>query len=119
MNSKKNLVNVLIIFVVVLVNTSMYSQNPNNTYLNIKSFGAKGDGKTDDTPALLKAMEAATQTEGTVYFPHGNYLIHPVKVPSHITLLGYSARAYANKDKADKDYIGKTILTANSGNGRA
>ena len=120
MNLKNNLINVLVVFFAVLINTSMYSQSQDNTpFLNIKSFGAKGDGKTDDTPALLKAMEAATQSDGTVYFPHGNYLIHPVKVPSHITLLGYSAWAYANKDKADKDYIGKTILTANSGNGRA
>ncbi|TNJ43145.1 right-handed parallel beta-helix repeat-containing protein [Tamlana fucoidanivorans] len=89
------------------------------TFLNIKSFGAKGDGKTDDTIAFEKAMEAATKSEGTVYFPHGKYLINPVKVPSHITLLGYSAWAYANKDKQDKDYIGKTILIAKSGNARA
>lgn len=88
-------------------------------FLNIKDFGAIGDGKSDDTPALLKAMDAATKSEGTVYFPHGNYLIHPVIVPSHITLLGYSAWSYANKDKRDDDHIGKTILTALSGNKRA
>ncbi|WP_372775960.1 glycosyl hydrolase family 28-related protein [Mangrovibacterium sp.] len=88
-------------------------------FLNIKSFGAKGDGQTDDTAALQKAMEAATESEGTIYFPHGNYCIHPVKVPSHITLLGYSAWAYANKDNADPDFEGKTILTALSGDDRA
>ena len=97
----------------------LMSNAQTQAFLNIMDFGAKGDGKTDDTPALLKAMEAATKTEGTVYFPHGNYSIHPVKVPNHITLLGYSAWSYANKDKRDDDFIGKTILTARSGDSRA
>ncbi len=108
-----------LVLLIVLININLPAQDSISTYLNIKSFGAKGDGKTDDTPALLKAMETATKTEGTVYFPHGNYLIHPVKIPSHITLIGHSAWAYANKDKKDKDYIGKTILTAQSGDARA
>lgn len=92
---------------------------PHPTYLNIKDFGAKGDGKTDDTQAILDAMAAATQSEGTVYFPHGTYMIHPVKVPSHITLLGHSAWAYENKDDLDPDFKGKTTLAALSGDARA
>ncbi|MEM1358792.1 MAG: glycosyl hydrolase family 28-related protein, partial [Bacteroidota bacterium] len=39
--------------------------------LNIKDFGAKGDGKSDDTQALKAAMQAATLGEGTIYFPTG------------------------------------------------
>jgi len=89
------------------------------TYLNILSFGAKGDGVNDDTLALLKAIEAATRSEGTVYFPHGNYSIHPIKLPSHITLLGQSAWSYANKDNTDPEFEGKTTLSARSGDARA
>ncbi|MBB6430825.1 right-handed parallel beta-helix repeat-containing protein [Algisphaera agarilytica] len=88
-------------------------------FLNIRDFGAKGDGETDDTQALLDAMQAATESEGTVYFPHGIYMIHPVKVPNHITLLGYSAWAYGNKGDKDPDFRGKTILAALSGDARA
>ncbi|MEM9527742.1 MAG: right-handed parallel beta-helix repeat-containing protein [Bacteroidota bacterium] len=87
--------------------------------LNIKDFGAKGDGKSDDTQALKAAMQAATIGEGTIYFPTGIYPIHPVAVPSHITLLGHSAWAYENKDGRDEEYEGRTKLVALSGDARA
>ncbi len=94
------------------------------SYLNIRDFGAKGDGQTDDTAALIAAMDAATRENGTVYFPRGNYMIHPVKVPSHITLMGNSSWGYSNrKDEAgnglDPEYMGNTVLTALSGDADA
>lgn len=38
---------------------------------NVKEFGASGDGVTDDTRAIQKALAAG----GTVYLPEGDYLI--------------------------------------------
>jgi polygalacturonase len=38
--------------------------------LNVKHFGAKGDGKTDDTKAIQIALDA-----GIRLFPAGVYLI--------------------------------------------
>ncbi len=87
--------------------------------LNIMDFGAKGDGRTDDTKAVLAAIAVAQQGESTIYFPTGVYCLQPVKVPSHITLLGNSAWAYANKDGKDADFEGRTTLKALSGNARA
>ncbi|WP_168433531.1 right-handed parallel beta-helix repeat-containing protein [Pontiella sulfatireligans] len=87
--------------------------------LNIKDFGAKGDGKSDDTPALLKAMEKAKSGNGTIWFPTGTYCIHPVKVPSHIALKGASNWGYENKGKKDPEFEGRTILKALSGDARA
>lgn len=46
----------------------------NQTMINVKDFGAAGDGKTDDTPALKAAVNALTQG-GTLLFPIGTYLI--------------------------------------------
>ncbi len=37
--------------------------------VNVAEFGAVGDGKTDDTAAIMKAYDAAASGEGTLFFP--------------------------------------------------
>jgi parallel beta-helix repeat protein len=116
-----NRIVVLISLGFLLVSSTLMGRfdSSENIYLNIKDFGAKGDGVSDDTPALLAAIKEAQESEGTIYFPTGEYMIHPVKLPSHITLMGNSAWAYANKDGKDPDFQGRTILSALSGESRA
>lgn len=43
--------------------------------LNVKWFGAKGDGATDDTTAIQNAINSVTAQGATLYFPAGIYLI--------------------------------------------
>jgi hypothetical protein len=43
--------------------------------VNVKTYGATGDGTTDDTAAIQAAIAAATPSAGTVYFPAGTYSI--------------------------------------------
>ncbi|MGG5741056.1 glycosyl hydrolase family 28-related protein [Bacillus cereus group sp. IBL03679] len=44
--------------------------------LSVKDFGAKGDGKTNDSPAIQEAVRNLEKKGGgTLYFPKGNYLI--------------------------------------------
>jgi parallel beta helix pectate lyase-like protein/pectate lyase-like protein len=46
---------------------------------NVRNFGAKGDGKTDDTAALSHAVQ---QGDGHLLFPRGEYVIsEPLYVP--------------------------------------
>lgn len=42
---------------------------------NVKVFGAKGDGTTDDTAAILAAIASLASNGGTVYMPQGVYLV--------------------------------------------
>lgn len=57
------------------------------THYNVKDYGAVGDGKTIDSPAINKAIEAAAEAGGgTVYFPAGTYLSFSIRLKSHIGL---------------------------------
>jgi polygalacturonase len=55
---------------------------------NVRAFGAAGDGKTVDSPAINRAIEAASNAGGgTVEFPAGNYLCFSLRLKSHVQLL--------------------------------
>jgi hypothetical protein len=46
------------------------------TVYNVREFGAKGDGVTDDTEAIHRALEAARKVKNSsVFFPSGTYMI--------------------------------------------
>jgi hypothetical protein len=46
--------------------------------VNVKKFGAVGDGKTDDSAAIMKAISSCS---GPVYLPAGEYLINtPISI---------------------------------------
>jgi polygalacturonase len=54
---------------------------------DVRSFGAKGDGKTVDSPAINAAIEAAAAAGGgTVYFPSGVYISFSVRLKSKVDL---------------------------------
>lgn len=54
-------------------------------FRNVKDYGAKGDGRTDDTAAINKAISdggrcgsacgSSTVLPAVVYFPQGTYLV--------------------------------------------
>ena len=46
------------------------------TATNVKDFGAKGDGETDDTKAFKRAIE--TTREGAILIPQGNYILSDI-----------------------------------------
>lgn len=47
----------------------------NNALYNVRDYGAVGDGVTDDTAAIQRAVNAARTTGGTLIFPFGRYLV--------------------------------------------
>jgi polygalacturonase len=55
---------------------------------NIKNFGAKGDGKTDDAVAIQKAIDACSKVGGKVIVPAPyTFMTGPFNVKSNIELL--------------------------------
>ncbi|HTG92961.1 MAG TPA: glycosyl hydrolase family 28-related protein, partial [Pyrinomonadaceae bacterium] len=54
---------------------------------NVRAFGATGDGKTLDTPAINKTIDAAAAGGGgTVFFPAGSYLSVTIRLKSNVAL---------------------------------
>jgi polygalacturonase len=54
---------------------------------DVRKFGATGDGKTVDSPAINKAIEAvAAAGGGVLVFPAGAYLCFSIHLKSHVDL---------------------------------
>ena len=63
---------------------------PTADVFSVREYGAKGDGKTDDTVAFQKALDAAGEAGGGVaYAPRGNYFFAGhLNVPNAVLLKG-------------------------------
>ncbi|MGB9877404.1 MAG: glycosyl hydrolase family 28-related protein [bacterium] len=94
--------------------------------LNVLDFGAKGDGKSDDTQAFQKALDEAGKKGGIVFVPAGNYLIKShLIVPPNVTLegtfkappttsLGYGSTLLAVEGKGNAEGEPFIVLQRNS-----
>ena len=75
---------------------SLWSNNrgiSKDQIINVKAYGAKGDGTTDDTAAIQAAIDAAELVRGTVFFPTGEYKITAALVcdVQGVSLIGVSS----------------------------
>lgn len=67
--------------------TPAANDTPGGAWFNVRHHGATGDGKTLDSPAINRAIEAASDAGGgTVYFPAGVYASYSIRLKSHISL---------------------------------
>jgi hypothetical protein len=69
-------------------------QGTHATMLDARVLGASGDGKTDDTAALQKALDAAAELSGCVFVPPGVYLTSELHVRPGTALIGIPAWNY-------------------------
>jgi len=72
-------------------------------FFNVRDYGASGDGKSLDTAAINKTIDAAAAGGGgTVYFPPGTYLSFSIRLKSNITIfLDNGATVMAADPKTD------------------
>lgn len=66
-----------IVCVLILATMPLLAQENGNMegIFNVKHYGAKADGVTDDTAAIQKTLDEAKESGGTVYLPPGKYLV--------------------------------------------
>jgi hypothetical protein len=68
---------------------SATTNNPGRVY-NVKSYGATGDGSTNDGPAINLAIQELNAEGGTLYFPEGDYVIATslTEITEDVTMIG-------------------------------
>jgi hypothetical protein len=71
--------------------------------VDVRDFGAKGDGQTDDTAAFQKALDEAARGGGTVRAGRGNYYFAGhINVPRGVTLEGHWKTAPSHDGLRDR-----------------
>lgn len=69
---------------------------------DVTAFGAKGDGRAIDSPAIDRAIEAAASAGGgTVYVRAGNYLCYSIHLRSKVAIYLDQGAAIIAADTAD------------------
>lgn len=84
-----------------------HTTQPRALVFDVKQYGATGDGKTLDSPAINKAIDAANAAGGgTVYFTAGTYVSGSIHLKSNVTLyLDQGATIQASSDPEAYDVI--------------
>lgn len=76
------------------------------TYINVKKYGAKGDGVTVDSVAIASCLR--DNAGKCIYFPSGTYMINtPITIPDNTAFIGDGATSII---KATLDFSGTCML---------
>lgn len=82
----------------VLLDNGLYANIVHNGEVNVSWFGAKGDGVTDDTEAIQKAINYSENIK--LLFPDKTYLLtKTLTLKSNLNISGISTGSYSNSTK--------------------
>jgi Right handed beta helix region/Pectate lyase superfamily protein len=73
---------------------ALASEDQSGGLLDVRKFGAKGDGKSDDTQAIQKAIDAAGERGGAVFVPPAHYACAELRLRPNVALAGVPAWDY-------------------------
>jgi Pectate lyase superfamily protein/Concanavalin A-like lectin/glucanases superfamily len=102
-----------------------FQQNPislnimqKTSSINVASFGAKGDGRTDDTAAIQKAVNTISkQTNTELLFPGRIYKIsRTIILPENISIRGLGLACFKGSKGNETLFSGKNINQATFAN---
>lgn len=74
--------------------------------VNDSTYGAKGDGATDDTASLQAAIDAASMDSGRVYVPPGTYITGNLSIAAPVVLEIARGATLKLKDGTNSAMIG-------------
>ncbi|PHH68139.1 hypothetical protein CDD80_222 [Ophiocordyceps camponoti-rufipedis] len=73
---------------IVTKSKPQYEWQSSQRFISVKSRGAKGDGRTDDTVILQDIFDQAGPSD-IIYFDHGAYVVtNTIRVPRNIKIVG-------------------------------
>jgi hypothetical protein len=115
MTSRKQFISVLASGAVAfpfIKQRSFQSTDPNNSYYNVTSYGAVGDGETPSSEAFQKALdEAEANGGGIVFIPAGRYILDKTPlIGTNVHLMG-SGRATVLVGERTGDYKGAALIS--------
>lgn len=69
--------------------TKTHNRMIEGSVVNVKDYGAVGDGVTDDASAIQAAIDSIGASGGEVFFPSGTYLVNAqIDLKTRLTILG-------------------------------
>lgn len=85
-------------------------------FINVKNppsgyTPAKGDGATNDTPALNNLIQYAAENNAYLFFPAGNYIVNGLTLKNNVSLIGADryTTIITNTATSNKDVISGTL----------
>jgi len=85
--------------------TKLHYRMINDSIVNVKDYGAAGDGVADDTTAVQAALNAVL-ANGSVYFPSGTYLLNPIQITkSNVSIFGEGKPVLKYKSGNTIDFV--------------
>ncbi len=89
-------------------------------WVDVRAYGATGDGVTDDTAAIQTAISAVYAAGGgIVFFPIGTYLVDEILVYPKITYLGVFERYFGSILKLESGASGAGVLVSSAWRGNS